>query len=112
MCLVRVLAVLKATEIVARRCIFAERGALEDGHPIVARRSGAARRVDTSMSILGRRIQQGFSARARTRDAAVPGLGAVLGLWVMPRLRPDYGPPRKNHRSKATNLVRVGAARG
>ena len=44
MCLVRVLAVLKATEIVARRCIFAERGALEDGHPIVARRSGAARR--------------------------------------------------------------------
>ena len=61
--LVRVLAVLKATEIVARRCIFAERGALEDGHPIVARRSGAARRVDTSMSILGRRIQKGFSTR-------------------------------------------------
>ena len=37
MCLIHVLAVLKATGIVAHRCIFAERGALKDGHPIVAR---------------------------------------------------------------------------
>ena len=88
MCLVRVLAVLKATEIVARRCIFAERGALEDGHPIVARRSGAARRVDTSMSILGRRIQKGFRARVRVEGgkhrsgcSAMPLCGIVLPLF-------------------------------
>ena len=45
-------------------------------------------------------------------DAAVPGLGAALGLWTMPRLGPDCESLGKDHRSMASNLVRVGAARG
>lgn len=52
------------------------------------------------------------SLRARTRDAAVPGLGAALGLWTMSRLGPGCESLGKDHRSKASNLVRVGAARG
>ena len=53
MCLIRVLAVLKAAGIVARRCIFAERGALEDGHPIAATPVGTSlfcseRKVDAA----------------------------------------------------------------
>ena len=52
------------------------------------------------------------SLRARTRDAAVPGLGAALGLWTMSRLGPGCESLGKDHRSKASNLVCVGAARG
>ena len=58
-------------------------------------------------------LRHGFaSLRARTRDAAVPGLGAALGLWTMSRLGPGCESLGKDHRSKASNLVRVGAARG
>ena len=48
----------------------------------------------------------------RALNAAVPGLGAALGLWAMPHLGPGCGSPREDHRSKASSLVRVGAARG
>ena len=53
---------------------------------------------------------------AKTRlslaDATAPGLGAALGLWTLPRLGPGCESLGKDHRSKASNLVRVGAARG
>ena len=38
--------------------------------------------------------------------------GAVLGLWSMPRLRPGCASLGKDHRSKGTNMVHDGAARG
>ena len=39
-------------------------------------------------------------------------LGAPLGLWAMSPLGPRSESLRKGHRSKVTNFVRVGAARG
>ena len=38
--------------------------------------------------------------------------GAALGLWSMPRLRPGCASLGKDHRSKGTNMVHDGAARG
>ena len=39
----------------------------------------------------------------RALNAAVPGLGAALGLWAMPHLGPGCESPREDHRSKASS---------
>ena len=81
---------------------------------------GRARALPAKLKLTGSKsseavkfLRHGFaSLRARTRDAAVPGLGAALGLWTMSRLGPGCESLGKDHRSKASNLVRVEAARG
>ena len=88
--------------------------------PLISGRDGMALRAKLKLtgsksSEAVKFLRHGFaSLRARTRDAAVPGLGpgAALGLWTMSRLGPGCESLGKDHRSKASNLVRVGAARG
>ena len=77
--------------------------------PLISGRDGMALRAKLKLtgsksSEAVKFLRHGFaSLRPRTRDAAIPGLGAALGLWTMSRLGSDYESLRKDHRSKASS---------